>query len=95
MDTIKNAVAHLMRSLQEKSAVASRDNPEELLKEVFSKKELEHVRVNYLKQGVLHLKVDSSSWLYYFNLHKKEAIAAAGKKSTQIKDIRFRLGEIT
>jgi hypothetical protein len=84
-----------MRSLQAKSAIAARDNPEELLKEIFSNKELAHVQFNYFKKGVLHIKVDSSSWLYYFNIHKNEAIEAAGKKSTLIKDIRFRLGEIT
>lgn len=68
--------------------------PQELLKKVLTKKELGHIKINYFRKGILSINVDSSVLLYQLSLQKKRILAALGSESVQIKDIRFRIGEI-
>lgn len=67
---------------------------EAFLKKTLTKKELNHVKFSYFRRGVLGIIVDSSSWLYYLNLHKQRLLTRLCKKFDKIKDIRFVLGEI-
>jgi len=93
MEQIKEIVINVIGHLQTKKMEANDQDPNELLKKALTKKELEHIKVNYFKRGVLNLSVDSSAWLYNFNLQKQNLIARLNKHLGGIKDIRFYIGE--
>jgi predicted nucleic acid-binding Zn ribbon protein len=94
MEAIKETLQGLLKDLKVRKATASASNPERLLKKVFSPKEAEHAQPGAIKNGVLYLQVDSSTWLYYFNLHKKELLEKFAGQNSQIKELRFNLGQI-
>ncbi len=91
MEIIKAIIPGVIRGLEAKKR--DQNEPELLLKRVLTKKELGHVRLRYLRKGILGITVDSSSWLYQLNLDKPGLLAKIGKKSKAIKDIRFYIGE--
>jgi len=94
MEVIKDTVMSVMERMASKKTGAADDDPALWLKKALTKKELGHIKFNYFKKGVLNLNVDSSSWLYNFNLHKEELLDKLRKLSKGIKDIRFRIGEV-
>lgn len=93
MEPIKETVINVIGRLETKKIEAGDKDPNELLKKALTKKELEHIKVNYFKRGVLNLNVDSSAWLYNFNLQKQNLITRLNKQLGGIKDIRFYIGE--
>ena len=93
MEAIKETVVHVMQRLKTKKSGAGDKDPGDSLKKILTKKELQHIKVNYLKKGVLCLRVDSSAWLYNFNLKKESLITKLNKEFGSIKDIRFYIGE--
>jgi len=82
-----------MTSLQARQCPADKD-PEVLIKKILTKKELGHIKVRYFKKGTLGLTVDSSTWLYYFNLQKRDFLGKLHTQSGAIENIRFYIGEI-
>ncbi len=94
MEPIKNTIRVLMENLKTQKKKAKKGDPEQWLKKVLSTKELGHAQFGYFKNGVLNIKVDSSSWLYYLHLKKEALLARLSKKSDAIKDIHFRIGEM-
>jgi len=93
MDTIKAALSNLMQDLQTKKTQAQED-PMGLLKKTLTTKELRHIKLHYLKKGVLSVNVDSSSWLYSLTLRKQDLLAKINKECATIKEIRFRIGAV-
>lgn len=94
MEAIKSTVMNVMESLAVKKTRDSADNPEGWLKKALTKKQCEHIKVNYFKKGILSINVDSSGWLYSLTLQKEDLLVKLGKFSSAIKDIRFRMGEV-
>ncbi|MBI4706751.1 MAG: DUF721 domain-containing protein [Candidatus Omnitrophica bacterium] len=64
------------------------------LKKVLTKSEMEHIKINYFKNGSLHLFVDSSSWLYSLNLKKETILKQLQRENKNIKDLKFRIGDV-
>lgn len=93
MEAIKTTVKGVMGQWDKKRQGAWGDEPWGLFKKILTKRELTHIKFNYFKGGILALSVDSSAWLYKLNLKKETLLAAANKKSDNLKDIRFCLGE--
>jgi hypothetical protein len=93
METIKDIIASFMRDLEGKARHCG-DDPETLLRTILTKKELRHIKVNYFRNGALHLNVDSSAWFYSLSLQKEELLSKLKKYSAAIKDIKLRLGKI-
>jgi hypothetical protein len=93
-EAIKDTIESLMRGLKKKKQGPASQEPEGLLKKFLTKRELRHIKFNYLKAGVLYLHVDSSAWLYQFNLQKEALMARIRQELPGIKNIRFRLGAI-
>ncbi len=91
MQTIKEVITGVLEGLKAKRE--SKDAPEELLRRVLRKKELEHTKFRYLHKGVLGITVDSSVWLYQLNLQKPKLLEKLNKKSKAIKDVHFYIGE--
>lgn len=94
MEAIKETLGILFKDLKVRKEKAAALTPEFLAKKFFSRKESEHAQAGFLKNGVLYIKVDSSTWLYYFNLHKKELLDKLSGQNSQIKDLKFSLGEV-
>lgn len=92
MEAIKETINNLMVVWEAKKKSDDFYNFENLLNKLLTKKEIRHIKFNYFKKGVLDIKVDSSNWLYYFNLKKKDLITDARQNVESIKDIRFHLG---
>lgn len=93
MELIKDTVQSVFENLTRRKGSAGGDNPEAWVKKTLTKRELRHIKCNYFKKGVLGIGVDSSSWLYYFNLKKEVLLKQLTKQSGQIKGIHFYLGE--
>jgi len=94
MEPIKDTIGALIKDLQDKRQKPPSDSPAGLLKKAFSNKELKHLQFSSLKKGILNIKVDSSAWFYYLNLKKKALLVKFTEKPSQIKDIRFSIGDI-
>jgi len=92
MEPIKGTVANLLKEWQKKSE--KQGDPEQWLKKTLTKKELGHIKFNYLKKGILGLSVDSSSLLYQLSLKKAELIKSLKKEEAGIKDIYLRIGAV-
>jgi predicted transcriptional regulator len=93
MEAIKETVTSVMQRLKKKKSTAGDKDPNGLLKKTLTKKELKHIKFNYLKKGILSLHVDSSAWLYNFSLQKQDLITRLNKHFRSINDIRFYIGE--
>lgn len=94
MEAIKETIQQLMQAWADERNKSAPDNPELWLKKSLSKKESAHAQARYFHKGILSIAVDSSSWLYYFNLQKEDLLVKLRKISSEVKDIRFSLGEI-
>lgn len=94
MEAIKETLENVMQAWEKKIRSHPQDDPKLLLKKCLTKKESGHIKFRYFKKGVLSLNVDSSSWLYYFDLQKEGLLNKLRKQSVSIKDIRFYIGEI-
>jgi len=94
MEQIKDTVRSVFEKLATQKKEPAQANPANWLKKSLTKKELRHIKCDYFRKGVLGLSVDSSSWLYYFNLKKTEILARLVKQSNDIKDAHFYLGDI-
>ncbi len=96
MEQIKNTLEAVIKNLQARQKKAAPENdPELLLKNNLSKKELAHLKFNYYKKGTLGIKVDSSSWLYYLSLQKEVLLDKLRSNLTGLKRIHFCLGDIS
>jgi len=93
MEVIKDTVKNVLQALEAQKKESPEDALRSLLKTVFTKKELGHVKFHYFKKGILTINVDSSTWLYYLSLQKEKLLTKMRKKYKTIKDIRLHLGE--
>lgn len=92
--SIKDAILEFVRQLELKQRNAGGFDPQVCLLQAISKKEARHIKFDYLRNGALGLIVDSSAWMYEFNLKKEALLSAFRKQDTTIKNIYFRLGEV-
>lgn len=94
MEAIKETVKGLMQKWKSQKKLSIQDEPFIALKKALKKKEREHIRFNYFRNGILGIGVDSSAWLYALNLQKEALLNKSRLKSdVVIKEIRFSLGE--
>ncbi len=95
METIKNTIQQLMRQWQTRQLTQPEADPQALLKKLVAKKDLSHVGIAYFRNGILGLKVDSSTRLYSLSLQKEQLLAKLRTYAkTPVKDIHFSIGEI-
>ena len=94
MEAIRETLGGLLKELKARKDNEGRLDPSQLAKQVFSRKEAQHILVGNLKSGTLYIKVDSSAWLYYFNLHKNEILGKFSATGSPVKDLKFNLGAI-
>ena len=94
MEPLKNTLDALMRSLANQQEGVQGAGPEQWLKKVLTKKELQHIKVKYFHKGTLGLNVDSSTWLYVLSLKKEELLRGLKKENPQLKNLSLRIGEL-
>ncbi len=94
MERIRAIVNGLMHTLAEEKEAAPLQKIEAALKKVLTKKQIQHIRIDYFHKGTVRLEVDSSSWLYWLSLQRQDLLEAMQKALPQVKDIRFTLGEM-
>ena len=94
MERIKDTILEVMQSLDKKRTSGVANNPDEWLKKILTKKELGHIKVKYFRKGTLGLSIDSSTWLYYFNLQKEGLLKKLQQQNSQLKEMRLRIGEV-
>jgi len=60
-------------------------------------KAISHTKPVAIKKNILTIEVDSSTWLYFLSLKKKNILKSMEKAlgKGKIEDIRFRIGEIS
>jgi len=93
MEAIKETIGNVMQQLHDKKTGAGTSSPDDLLKKALTKKELQHIKFNNFRKGVLNLSVDSSSWLYNCSLQKEDLIIRLRRQFDALKDVRFYLGD--
>jgi hypothetical protein len=94
MEAIRDTIKSVIGALAEKKSGKNELNPQGWLKNVLTKRELGHIKINYFRKGILGLKIDSASWLYFFNLRKDALLADLRKQSKEVKELRFNIGDI-
>jgi len=93
MERINKTILDVLEGLQSHKNNKEYGRVREILKKNLAKKAYEHVELYNLKDGILSLKVGSSSWLYYLRLEKENLLGKIKKQYSAIKDIRFSLGD--
>jgi len=93
MEPIKNTIQQVFEGWQGKNKLAVADEPGAWLKKTLAKKALSHVKLYNFRKGVLSIKVDSSTWLYYLSVQKEDLLKKIRRESAAVKDIRFSLGD--
>ncbi|MFA4991353.1 MAG: DUF721 domain-containing protein [Candidatus Omnitrophota bacterium] len=94
-EEIKKVIDSVIKKLEKKGR-GTREEIRDIWGRAAGKAALEHARPVNLKQKVLIVEVDSSTWLYALNLKKKNIINEIKKQVGQdkIEDIRLKIGEI-
>ncbi len=92
MDSIGDIVSTVIGNIADKKAAAV-VNIEEVWNIVLDVKELEHTQLVGINNGVLFVYVDSSVWLYHFNVRKNNILQKVSKRIPEIQDVRFKIGK--
>jgi len=93
MELIKNTIQIVFKELTEKNSPAQADGLGEILKKVLAKKALQHVKLYTFRKGILNIKADSSTGVYFLNLQKEDLLRKLQRYNCGVKEIRFSLGE--
>ncbi|PIQ90257.1 MAG: hypothetical protein COV71_05215 [Candidatus Omnitrophica bacterium CG11_big_fil_rev_8_21_14_0_20_41_12] len=93
MELLKNTLDEVMRGISRKKNDPSGEDPQQWLKKVLTKKELQHIKVKYFHKGTLGLNVDSSTWLYALSLKKEALLGELKQGNPKIKNLSLRIGE--
>lgn len=93
MEQIKDTIKSLFSNWQATNFSGDSVEPGKILKKVLAKKALMHVKLYTFRKGILSLKVDSSSWVYYLNLQKDDLLKKIQKECSTVKELRIYLGE--
>jgi hypothetical protein len=83
-----------MQALERKKGSGEYGDPQPWLKKILTKKEIEHIKFRYLRNGVLGVAVDSSAWLYHLSLKERALVEKLRPTIRGIKAIKFRLGKV-
>ncbi|RJP27305.1 MAG: DUF721 domain-containing protein [Candidatus Omnitrophota bacterium] len=93
MDKIKDIIEQFFSDLGKAGHGSGGIATEKILKKVLTKRELSHIKCNYFRSGVLGIGLDSSAWLYQFNLKKPLLLSRLKEDIDGLKDIKVFLGK--
>ena len=93
MEKIQETVLRVIRELDGKHKNPQADEIGAWLTQALSAKERKHISSYAEHKGILRLRVDSSSWIYYLNLKKETLLNSIRQSLPRIKEIRFSVSE--
>ncbi|MGB4520862.1 MAG: DciA family protein [Candidatus Omnitrophota bacterium] len=93
MERIKETIKTVFSDWEGKNKEGAPGEIKDILKKVLAKNALVHVKLFNFRKGILSIKVDSSTWLYYLNLQKDDLLVKLREYLNTIKSIRFSLGD--
>ena len=93
---IGNIISHVIKKLNKKTH-GQRGEIVQAWQNAIEPKAIAHTKPVAIKKNILTIEVDSSTWLYFLSLKKKNILESMKKilGKGKIEDIRFRMGEIT
>lgn len=94
MEKLKDTIQSVFKELVAKKDGAVGPGPEGWIKKALTKNELGHIKFQYLRKGILGIVVDSSARLYSLNLKKASLLNKIKEFSSEVKEIRFSIGDI-
>lgn len=92
MDAIRDIVKKVIGGISSTGQQEQKDI-QDLWKKILSEKEKKHARISGLKGGTLMVNVDSSAWLYQFNLKKGKILKDIQERGHAIKGVYFKIGK--
>jgi len=57
-------------------------------------KDQTHAKISGWKNRTIYICVDSSGWLYHFNLERTKILRAIQKKIPEVQKIQFKIGNV-
>ena len=60
--------------------------------QIISGEEKKHAKINKIHEGILEITIDTSAWLYQFNLKRNNILKQLQNEIPEIKNIYFKLG---
>jgi predicted nucleic acid-binding Zn ribbon protein len=93
MDKIKDVLHSVFRDLEKKQQGVDFEKASLAWEKAVGPKAAAHTKIVYLTKEKIRVNVNNSAWLFELNL-KKGQIQKTIKKSLNIDDVRFRLGDI-
>ena len=92
-------IGHIISQVIKKLDTKTHGQREEIVQawqNAIEPKAISHTRPVAIKKNILTIEVDSSTWLYFLSLKKKNILESMKKAlgKGKIEDIRFRMGEI-
>nr|MBU1327912.1 DUF721 domain-containing protein [Candidatus Omnitrophota bacterium] len=93
---IRNIISQVIKKLDTKTH-GQRGEIVQAWQDAIESKAIAHTKPVAIKKNILTIEVDSSTWLYMLSLKKKNTLLKMQKTlgKEKIKDIRFRMGEIS
>lgn len=92
MDEIKDIVNTVVGKISSKRAADQKDIVS-VWENILKKKERTHAKISGLKDGQLMVDIDSSAWLFQFNIKKKKLLEEIQKEIPEVQKIYFRIGK--
>lgn len=94
MDDIKDIVKKVIGDMSS-TGKTEQENIQNVWNGILGEKEKKHATISGLKGETLRVRVDSSAWLYQFNLKRDKILKALQKKGCEIKKVYFSIGTVT
>jgi hypothetical protein len=92
VDNIKDIVRRVIGEMAEQKVDISH-KLQECWPKMLESAEAAHAQVAGYREGIVYVHVDSPAWLYQLNTKKKKILQKLKLVSSEIKDVRFKLGE--
>jgi len=94
-EDIGNIINQVIKKLDTKTH-GSRKEIAQAWQKAVQPEAISHTRPVAIKKNILTIEVDSSAWLYFLSLKKKNILESMGKAlgKGRVEDIRFRIGEL-
>lgn len=92
MDEIKDIVQRVVGDIA-LTKQKEQENIHNQWNRILSEKEKKHAKISGLKNGTLMIHVDSSAWLYQFNLKKNKILKSLQGAGNEISRVYFKIGK--
>ncbi len=93
MESIKNIMLSVMDGFNAQKP-QSQEKIQRVWERLINPQELKHTRIVEFENGILKIHIDSSAWLYQFNIKKKIILEQLKEEIPQVQQIIFKIGKV-